>query len=71
MSILAIGAVRFGFETQNYPLTSYVHIFMHPKTNHDLDNLMFHNILSLIPIFLFLLFLGGILNIRWNGYINI
>ena len=70
--ILTLGSILFGYLTSNLPYISYLNtIFIHPKNNHLLDNLIFHNILSLLPILIFLIFILPIFNIKWKGNLNI
>jgi NADH:ubiquinone oxidoreductase subunit 5 (subunit L)/multisubunit Na+/H+ antiporter MnhA subunit len=71
ISILALGAVIFGYFTQNLPYSTVVHLFTHPTHNHLLDNLTFHNILSLLPLIAFFIFIIPFFNIEWKGNINI
>lgn len=71
ISILCIGAIIFGYLTHILPYSDLIHLFTHPKHNHFLDNLIFHNILSILPIILFFIFILPIQNINWVGSINI
>ena len=72
IAILTLGAILFGFLTQTLLYTSLLsHIFIHPSHNNLLDNLLFNNILSIIPILLFLLFILPHNILSWKGNINI
>ena len=69
--ILSLGSIYFGYITQNILYTQFIHLFIHPNFNHILDNLVFHNLFSLLPLFTFFLFLLPLINIQWKGTINI
>jgi NADH-ubiquinone oxidoreductase chain 5 len=72
ISILSLGAIFFGYITHTMSYSSYLsHIFIHPQFNNFLDNLIFHNILSLLPLFFFFYFIFPNSSFIWKGNINI
>lgn len=71
ISILGIGAIIFGYITHILPYSSIMNLFTHPNHNHLLDNLVFHNILSIIPVLMFFILPLFNLNIKYKGSVNI